>query len=317
MHKLAIAAGVVTVPLSHKPKTLAEFNAALDRRVQKFELLGADLKEGDLPAVPLTDLQDSEYFGEVSLGTPAQKFQVIYDTGSSNLWVPSKACDNCKKDGDLYDSSKSTTYADDGRAFSIQYGTGSCSGKIRKDTMSMGGKTVTGFAFAEVSHEAADVFGQAPFDGILGMGVPKAAVDQVPMPMAELVAQKQVDHNIFSFYLASDHSGKPAPGSSLVLGGVDQQLHRRLLVRAGRQGGGAPPVLAHLRVGHQGRLEEHGLHAVPRLLHGRRHGHVDPRRPDEQDPAAHPADRQRLLGLLEPGLAADDLVHVRRQGVPA
>jgi hypothetical protein len=57
------------------------------------------------------------------------------------------------------------------------------------------------------------------------MGVPKAAVDQVPMPMAELVAQKQVDHNIFSFYLASDHSGKPAPGSSLVLGGVDQQFY--------------------------------------------------------------------------------------------
>lgn len=213
-----VVTAIIHMPLIHKPKTLQEFHAMNARRIARF----ADVDEvATYPSVPLTDVQDSEYFGEVDIGTPAQKFLVIYDTGSSNLWVPSVKCDNCKKEGGHYDSTKSSSYTKNGESFALQYGTGSCTGFLSADSTTLGGATLKNFTFGEVTHEAADVFGQAPFDGILGLGPPAAAIDKVPMPMAELKAQGLIEKNIFSAYLASNES----TGSTLVLGGTDSQFY--------------------------------------------------------------------------------------------
>ena len=66
----------------------------MERRVQLAE--AAMMMNDATGTVLLTDVGDEEYYGEVQIGSPAQKFTVIYDSGSSNLWVPSKACTNCK-----------------------------------------------------------------------------------------------------------------------------------------------------------------------------------------------------------------------------
>jgi len=85
---------------------------------------------------------DAQYYGTVEIGTPAQEFKVILDTGSSNLWVPSSACKTLacmlhKK----YDHTKSSTYMANGTTFSITYGSGGVSGYWSNENVVLGGLT--------------------------------------------------------------------------------------------------------------------------------------------------------------------------------
>jgi cathepsin D len=169
--------------------------------------------------VPITNFQDAQYYGPITIGSNAQPFTCIFDTGSSNLWVPSSQCKTIacaahKK----YDESKSTTYVKDGRELKIQYGSGAITGFLSQDQISMGGVNVEKFIFGEVTHLTAN-FAVAHFDGILGMAWASIAVDNIPTVFDQMIAQGLVTDHSFSFYLTQE--AKQKRGSKLVLGGIN------------------------------------------------------------------------------------------------
>mmetsp|Transcript_9686 Transcript_9686/g.27182 ORF Transcript_9686/g.27182 Transcript_9686/m.27182 type:complete len:410 (+) Transcript_9686:87-1316(+) len=172
--------------------------------------------------ITLTDVSDSQYFGPIQLGTPPQDFLVIFDTGSSNLWIPSATCGKLNvacQTHNQYNSSQSSTYVANGESFEIQYGTGRLSGFLSQDTLTWSDMVVTGQTFAEATEEPGITFIAARFDGILGLAFPSIAVDEVMPPWQNTIAQGLVDEQIFQFWLS--RNGESVQGGELLLGGTD------------------------------------------------------------------------------------------------
>jgi len=170
--------------------------------------------------IKIHNFQNVQYYGEISLGTPPKSFEVIFDTGSSNLWIPSSSCTTCG-DHTKYDHSQSSTYQKDGETFDIHYGSGSVSGYLSSDDVTLGNVLVSAVTFAEITGEPGGIFEQGKFDGILGLGWDSISVDGVKPLFNEMIDQGLVKEPIFSFYLSNDDD---TPGE-LILGGVDESKY--------------------------------------------------------------------------------------------
>jgi len=169
----------------------------------------------------LQDEDATEYFGVVLIGTPAQEFLTIMDTGSSNLWVPSVSCTDAACNGKhKYNSALSSTYVANGEPITIQYGTGSMKGTLLYDNVSVGGLNVTKQEFAQATSLAA-FFTGSPFDGILGLAYQSISADNVPTFFDTAVAQTGID-SVFAFYLDSTSGSN---NSILTFGGYDDSYY--------------------------------------------------------------------------------------------
>uniref|UniRef100_T1I886 Peptidase A1 domain-containing protein n=2 Tax=Rhodnius prolixus TaxID=13249 RepID=T1I886_RHOPR len=128
--------GILRVPLHKMYKEPREYHDSRRRqnRAQQSSTLFRVARNG---VKNIKNNLNAAYYGEISLGTPPQYFSVIFDTGSSNLWVPSSSCylSLACWNHQYYKRSQSSTYRKDGRHIKISYGTGEVKGFLSTDTL--------------------------------------------------------------------------------------------------------------------------------------------------------------------------------------
>ncbi|KAI9444474.1 acid protease [Lactarius indigo] len=172
---------------------------------------------------PLIDDSAQLWYGPITVGTPPVTYNVDFDTGSSDLFLPRSDCGSSCSGHNLYNPKSSSTSSDFRQPFSLQYGDGSTvSGEQYIDTVTLAGFKATGQRLgAATTYSSGFQSDQFPADGLLGMGYESISTYGASPVFQSLVSQGQVSRatQVFSFYFAES-------GSELYIGGTNQNLYK-------------------------------------------------------------------------------------------
>lgn len=171
------------------------------------------------------DNEETLYFINVTLGTPAQSLRLHIDTGSSDLWVNTPSSTLCRSRtspcsyAGAYTANSSSTYEYIGSYFNISYVDGSgASGDYVSDTVSFGDNTTLsqlqfGVGYSSTSSQGILGIGYAVNEVQVGRAG-KQAYNNLP---AQLVADGRIASNAYSLWL----NDLDANTGSILFGGVD------------------------------------------------------------------------------------------------
>lgn len=188
-----------------------------------------------------------QYYGQISIGTPGQCFQAVFDTGSSMTWVPSSACSGggCMTHSQ-FRCNKSSTCRNTTKNIPLSYGMGRVAGKMNYDKFCVSIDTlqiivqffdnvlfqfgcnndticVQNQTFLETTFEH-PVFKDYLFDGLVGMAYDSLATDGLPTPFSQLIKSDKCPEKVFAFWLNSNQSD--TNGGELTICGTDPTLYR-------------------------------------------------------------------------------------------
>jgi len=235
---LVIADEPIHIPLvrrsttAPRARTPDEWNAYREAVTIKFtpglnRTKSAKFRRQNAASIPLTNLGfDTTYFAQVSIGTPGTQFNVILDTGSSDLWVAGNQCQGCGTAQSFNPSSSSSAQTTQ-QPIDLQYGSGEAQGLLTSDTVSMGGFTVSKQQFVTAQQVSQGLL-QGDLSGLLGLGFNTIAQTQAT-PFVQALAQgTQLKSQEMSFFLDRlinvQNAQDEAPGGTFTIGGTNTSL---------------------------------------------------------------------------------------------
>ncbi|KAI0031309.1 aspartic peptidase domain-containing protein, partial [Vararia minispora EC-137] len=171
---------------------------------------------------------DVTYTGSVSFGTPAQSFDIVLDTGSSDLWVQTTGCTNCPPGSGMLNTNQSSSIQTSSQSVSFSYGQGQAQGTMASSTVSFGGFTLNSQTFGAVTQIFDNVI-PSNAAGIMGLAFqPLARTGATPFWQA-LLNSNQFSNPEIAFFLARNEGRVSSltnsnPGGSLTLGGRNTTL---------------------------------------------------------------------------------------------
>lgn len=167
------------------------------------------------PNVKIVNFMNTQYYGEISIGNPPQKFDVLFDTGSSYVWIPSSKCfEGCLKSGNIprvqYKSNESSSYENlHGLPLEIAYGKGKTVGFWSADDIKIGDHLKFENQFFGEATQLIDAQDEV-YDGIFGLGFAvetnKSSDVLDPhrydkIPLYSIVNRSLLSEQVFSFDL--------------------------------------------------------------------------------------------------------------------
>lgn len=171
---------------------------------------------------------DSSYYGSLAIGTPPVSYNVILDTGSSDLWVASSDCHTGCDNVSTFNSAQSSTFQNGSKAFNILYGSGHAAGTLAEDTIQMAGFSVANQIFA-VCNEVSGGLLTTPVSGLIGLAWNTIASSGATPFWQTLASSGTWDSPLMAFHLTrflDDQNAQAVEaGGSFNMGFVNQSLY--------------------------------------------------------------------------------------------
>ncbi|KAJ2082415.1 hypothetical protein H4R24_001583 [Coemansia sp. RSA 988] len=176
----------------------------------------------------LTNVKDYYYYGYIGVGNPPQKFSVVFDTGSSNIWVPGEACvsEACNEHR-RFSNRSSTTFQSSPQKIQIQYGTGFIAGDVGVDTVQVTNSlTLHNQSFAVTSLEDKTFeLPRSQFDGLFGLGFTGGAEGGIRSPVDTMLQENVLKEPYFGIKL---QKGGEQGNGEITFGSYDKSYASKL-----------------------------------------------------------------------------------------
>ncbi|KAG0214074.1 hypothetical protein BGX33_002505 [Mortierella sp. NVP41] len=186
-------------------ETLSLLDRIHDEVIQKRAFVGVAPVRGNS--------LDTQWVAAMLIGSPAQEFTVVFDTGSSDLWVSSVSCTSlaCKTH----------------RRFSPSRSRSQVQGVLGIDEVTVAGIKISNQTFGLASVNTG-ISASSGVDGIMGLGFESNSdIPGFRTPIKNMMLQNQIDQAIVSVWLnkAADQDATLSNGGEFIFGGVDPSLY--------------------------------------------------------------------------------------------